>query len=291
MSVQKLSNDHLIEELKRLKSREDALLVDVLEHILEFDRRQLYLPLGFPSLYSYLTQVLRYSNGEAYRRIEAARLMRSVPEARREVASGRLNLTTMTEVRTAIKTKEKLTGKTLMLNERRDFVRSVLGCTKEEAQRNLAEKIPELASIFEERRREHRDGSLEVTLLFQLAQRQRLERARDILASLGPMPKMADAIDRLSEFYLKKKDLTRSHLAGEVTLRQGPRISYSLRRAIFRRDKGSCQFKKPDGALCGSRYQIEIDHIVPVSAGGTNEVSNLRCLCRAHNQWKSDKID
>jgi 5-methylcytosine-specific restriction endonuclease McrA len=59
---------------------------------------------------------------------------------------------------------------------------------------------------------------------------------------------------------------------------------------VFRRDRGLCQFKTAEGKICGSRYQIEIDHIVPVSAGGTNSFENLRCLCRAHNQWKSDKI-
>lgn len=290
MNLSGLSNENLIEGLKRLKAREDSLLVNVLDHILEIDRRQLFLPLGFPSLYSYLTQELKYSNGEAYRRIEAARLMRSVPESRAEVSAGRLNLTTMNEVRTAIKTKEKVSGHSVGSEERRSFVQAVLGCTKEQAQRNLGEKVPELAPLFEERRREHRDGSLEMTLLFARMQRARLERAREILASRGPMPKMVDAIDRLSEFFLNKKDLMQRHLASEVTPRQVSRITYSLRRLIFQRDKGECQFKNASGKICGSRYQIEIDHIVPVSAGGSNAPENLRCLCRAHNQWKSDRL-
>lgn len=33
-----------------------------------------------------------------------------------------------------------------------------------------------------------------------------------------------------------------------------------------------------------------IDHIVPVSQGGTNSQANLRPACRECNEWKSDKL-
>jgi 5-methylcytosine-specific restriction endonuclease McrA len=34
---------------------------------------------------------------------------------------------------------------------------------------------------------------------------------------------------------------------------------------------------------------VEVDHIVPVAKGGTNDIENLQTLCRNCNQGKKDK--
>lgn len=45
---------------------------------------------------------------------------------------------------------------------------------------------------------------------------------------------------------------------------------------------------------CGKSFRkgdIDIDHIVPKSKGGTNDASNLQCLCVHCNRSKGNKID
>jgi 5-methylcytosine-specific restriction endonuclease McrA len=42
-------------------------------------------------------------------------------------------------------------------------------------------------------------------------------------------------------------------------------------------------------AYCGTRERVEVDHIVPVSAGGTNTADNLTAACRSCNVRKRDK--
>jgi len=292
-NLRQISNEQLVANLRILKTKEDTVLLEVLEHIHELERRQLYLKLGFPSLFSYLTQSLSYSESEAYRRVESARLMGSLPEIKSDIAAGRLTVTNMTEVRSAMRARKKASGRPVSKEERRQFVNAVLDCSKKEAQRNLAERVPEITANFEERRREHRDGSLELTVLLLPPQRQRLERARDLLAHKGPLYKAADTIDRLSEFYLNKKDLTQGfdpRLEASPHNKMFGQIPMSLRRAVFRRDRGRCQYISQDGRPCATTYQVEIDHVIPISAGGKNELANLRCLCRAHNQWKGDRI-
>jgi hypothetical protein len=60
-----------------------------------------------------------------------------------------------------------------------------------------------------------------------------------------------------------------------------------LRYQILSRDNYACQ-------ACGARAEngalLEVDHIYPVSRGGTNEPENLRTLCRTCNRGKGDKI-
>jgi len=49
-----------------------------------------------------------------------------------------------------------------------------------------------------------------------------------------------------------------------------------VRRLVFIRDGRFC-------AKCGATKYLHVDHIIPVSKGGTAELSNLRVLCRDHN--------
>lgn len=52
--------------------------------------------------------------------------------------------------------------------------------------------------------------------------------------------------------------------------------------ALIERDGFEC-------AICGTRDDLTIDHIVPLSKGGGDDLDNLRLLCRKHNSQKGDK--
>ena len=65
--------------------------------------------------------------------------------------------------------------------------------------------------------------------------------------------------------------------------RARPRIPEAIRIAVWRRDGGRC-------ARCGSRENLEYDHIVPLSKGGSNTARNIELLCQRCNREKSDKI-
>ena len=65
-------------------------------------------------------------------------------------------------------------------------------------------------------------------------------------------------------------------------------IGNSLRFKIFMRDNFTCQYcgvnKEEDGV------KLEVDHIIPVSKGGTNKKSNLTTACFRCNRGKSNKV-
>ena len=57
-------------------------------------------------------------------------------------------------------------------------------------------------------------------------------------------------------------------------------ISAAARREVWKRDGGTCCWTSDEGHRCGSRWQLEVDHILPLLKGGTSEPENLRILCR-----------
>ena len=69
----------------------------------------------------------------------------------------------------------------------------------------------------------------------------------------------------------------------EKTPRRGA-IPEEVRIAVWRRDSGKC-------AKCGSRKNLEYDHIIPVSKGGGNTVRNIELLCEECNRKKRDNIE
>ena len=60
-------------------------------------------------------------------------------------------------------------------------------------------------------------------------------------------------------------------------------IPSAVRREVWRRDGGKC-------VKCGSRKNLEYDHIIPVAKGGSNTARNIELLCEKHNREKRDSI-
>ena len=61
-----------------------------------------------------------------------------------------------------------------------------------------------------------------------------------------------------------------------------------IKREVWKRDNGQCTFVGTGGKRCESREGLEFDHIDPVARGGRTTVTNLRLLCRAHNQYAAE---
>ncbi len=75
-----MSDRELLSRVRDLVSRERAATLEVLVHLMEVERRKLFLGLGYPSMFEYCMQHLGYSGSAAARRIRAARCVRDYPE-------------------------------------------------------------------------------------------------------------------------------------------------------------------------------------------------------------------
>jgi hypothetical protein len=67
-------------------------------------------------------------------------------------------------------------------------------------------------------------------------------------------------------------------------------IPAAVKREVWLRDGGKCQFRLENGELCGSTYRLQFDHVRPVALGGESTVSNIRTACAPHNLLAARRV-
>src|ERR1051326_4657620 len=90
-----LSDDALFHELHVLVASHRRTTAALVEHLGEVDARRLHGEKGFSSLFAYCVDELRFSEDEACRRIEAARLGRRFPAVLQLLDTGVISLTVL----------------------------------------------------------------------------------------------------------------------------------------------------------------------------------------------------
>lgn len=83
--------------------------------------------------------------------------------------------------------------------------------------------------------------------------------------------------------YCGKKQIIRGDQKAEKVEGSRPPIPKAVQREVWRRDEGQC-------VECGSKENLEYDHIIPHSRGGATTTRNLQLLCERCNRKKSDTI-
>src|SRR5512140_3516964 len=89
------SDDSLLHDLHTIVGSHRRVTAELVLCLAEVDLRRLHVEKGFPSLFSYCVDRLEFSEDEACRRIEAARLVRRFPAIHPLLESGALSLSVL----------------------------------------------------------------------------------------------------------------------------------------------------------------------------------------------------
>ena len=106
-SIPKLKDQELPKATADLVQRERRVLTLVLHHLREVERRRLFSDLGHPSFFEYCVRELKYSEGQAGRRIQAMRLLKELPEIEPMIMSGSLSLTNLSQAQSYFRDVQK----------------------------------------------------------------------------------------------------------------------------------------------------------------------------------------
>jgi len=316
-----LSDDDLTARVKSLARGEQEATALVIAHLAEFDRRRLYLGLGFSSLFTYCCEVLRLSEPAAYNRIEVARVARSFPAILPMLGEGWLSVATV-----------RLLAPHLTAENQQELLAQARGKSKRAVEEMLVRyfptpdipssvrKLPVATALAESAEapamsivpstlpgpvlavpsrpapiRPLAPDRFEFRFTGNGETREKLRLAQDLLRHANPGGDVSKIINRalrllIEELGRKKFATTDRPRASRGTVPGSRDISAKVRRPVGLRDDGRCTFVGKGGRRCNERAFIEFHHIEPHGVGGAATVANIKLLCRAHNRFESERF-
>jgi hypothetical protein len=304
--------------LRRLCADERACQVELLLALVEFDRHELYLELGYDGLWSYCTRALHLREGATFRRIRAVKLLQRFPELAEPLRDGRLCLSTLVVLepllsegnvselvaQAAFKSKSETERLVASLKKAPPPPELTLRRAPRPPIPQPAPTAHAVAPAFEtaatppapaKRAFQAQPACAdEWVLRGRLSDRvkRKLEQARELASHAIPDGSWEAVLEAALDCYITELEKRRSARTNKprakITPPQNPRtISAEVRREVAERDQNCCAWRARDGRICQSRWQLEFDHIDP---NGPSTVSNLRLLCRRHNMLHAEHI-
>ena len=309
-----LDRDSLLSGIRHARSEEKRILSDLLQYLAEIDRRKSYIEWGYSNLFAFLIRELGYEKSSAYRRLLALRALRSNPEVDKKLRTGELNLSTLCQAQQVIQAEQKV--RNIPADERRSIYQLVENRSQREAERALVDAYPHTSQMLKNERlnrpteRAVPGGLREIRWMIPEELADGLERLKDLrsqacfdrdpvkllgwLVDLGL--EQIDPVRRESRRQNRKVRQARPSSAAEphkpTMTQQRPinrrAISRPLRDFVYGRGGGRCEYvSSATGRKCESSHALEVDHIIPVTAGGASTKENLRLLCDSHNRARA----
>jgi len=268
--ISKLSDRDLIKNVHFLVRQERENTQKVLEHLEEAFRRRLFADFGYPNLYKYMIRELKYSEGSAFRRISAMRLIKKVPEAKGLIAKGELNLSIAHQTQQFTKDKSPSVTKKV--------IDKVKGKTKDEATLELMKLGHRPFTAKADRRNPVSFYETRIHITIQNKTLLKLEKLKAI-KKLNSQ----DTLDFSLGESIKNYQIS-LHKTNQSKGTTGRNIPSAIRKKILMRAKNRCEYKH-----CGEIRNLQFEHIIPYGKGGQHTIDNIKLFCRAHNQRSAIK--
>lgn len=289
-TLSKLTNAELESSLGVHVANERRSLDQIYEHINEVYRRELHLTLSYGSMKNYLVKKWNYSERDAYRKIDGARLLKDVPELSQQIKIGKINADCIGELSRAVKEKERATGEKVSPTQKTELVALISGKSVNESQQVLAQVLDIKVKEFDSKRIQ-KDNSVRLQGSICPEVYEQFKRCQEHAAHKIQQNNMTHSLESMlkifTDLYIQEHGLNET--SNTTFAKTNKTITPKTRRFILLRDK-CCQHKNPfTGQLCGSKHFLQVDHKIALWAGGDNNPSNLQALCANHNQHKYRK--
>lgn len=306
MNLKLLNKTQLDERIKDLVKNERRILHEILLTIKEIDQRRTFLELGFPSLFSYLVDGVGYSAGSAQRRIEAARLLKYIPEIGEKLQSGELKLTQISLLQKASREAQRTSNVEVTLEDKKELLERLVGQSFENSQKEVALYFDQ--PLRQEPKRTYQaDGSLRLEINLSKELDDKIKKAQSLISHSVPSSDLAQFLEYVADKIIQQKTQVR-HAAQNTstvevkTSRQQTKVigetkstataasatlfSVRQKKILLNQSKG-CEFRHPiTQKICGGHWFLQVDHKHSRWAGGQNTAENGQVLCGAHNRLK-----
>ncbi len=316
MQLEHLSDNEVLANLADVIGSRRKITVELVAYLGEVEARRLERWEACSSMYEFCCRRLRLSEGSAHRHLAAARIARSYPMVLDLLRDGRIHVTALSLLQKCLnaenhaellaeacdKSKAEVE---LLIRSRfpRPDVEDAIRPSPVQAQLGGAaaaasatgQPIAATADQQEPRPRVTQLSAQRFHVQFSadMALRDKLERALDLMSHSNPRRDLATLIERGLDLVLadleKKKLGKTKHPRRSRGTKHGD-FSRQARREIYERDGEQCTYTSPSGERCQERAFVELDHRNARARGGPGTTRNGRLLCRAHNLFEAEKV-
>src|ERR1700683_756971 len=294
MNIKSLTDEELWNKAIIEAKLERNSTLRVIAFVEEINFRRLHLKRGYSSLHQYLVKVLKYSDGCASRRINAMKLVQELPETRKSIENGSLNLTTASQIQLVIE-KKKSKNEPLAKKEKIDLFLKLEGKSSREVEKTIAQICPEVIKRTESQRYVG-NNKVQKTLIISEELHEKIEKLKSLK---GHEDKdFIVILEELIDHELKRIDPMEKKLshrkqtapAQELSKSHSRYVSVHDESEVWKSNDGRCAFIDPlTGKRCDATRYLEIDHIFPFALGVPTTQENLRLLCSNHNRLEALK--
>jgi 5-methylcytosine-specific restriction endonuclease McrA len=205
----KLDNTDLISKIRALAHEERRTTTLVLHHLAEIEKRMLHLERGYSSLYDFCVKELGYSEGGAYRRISAMRLLKSLPEKSRQdteakIESGQLTLSTVSSLQGFLRAEKKHGSRLYSSAQKIDLLNTLEVKSRREVDSVLAGLQPAL--LPSDRERQISEEKIEIRFTADKSLMEKLQRLKNRLAHQDPEISYNQLFHQLADCALESWD-------------------------------------------------------------------------------------
>ncbi len=309
-SIKSLDKHALLEQIRFAAKTEQSLTLQVIELIAEIDRRKVYLDFGFGSIFDFVTKDLGYEPTSAMRRIQAARAISEMPELKEKIADGRLSLSVVSQGQTFLRKKANDQRQKISLKEKAELYKNLENKSSREAERELFRIAPELCLKSKEQEKMLSENLIELRFVIDTETKAKADELKLWMSHQNPDMTQAQFFTVMIEKLHRQLDPNKPAKKTQIDFRPSitdagtddtdPAIARSnveersrhiptaVKNLIWKRDQGCCQFfDSKSKRKCGSKYQVQLDHIHPFRHLGDHSVENLRLLCGKHNRARN----
>jgi hypothetical protein len=258
MNLHLMNDETLLASFTSLIELERKTTREIVEHLIEIEKRRAYVELGYPNPIDWLVRHYKMSESSAWRRVNAARALRAAPEWVEKIETGALNISTLAKTHAVVRNEEKRTGVKISAEAKSELIYEIQSKTLREAEITLARKFPDqpkrevVQSIDGESVRAH------VTLTE--AQLAKITRVREILSHKTPNASLAEVLDAALDEFLERKDPLkkvvkerRSKITPGASEALTRRPKPSLQNAVIRETNATCTFESPVTGVLAAR--------------------------------------
>jgi hypothetical protein len=329
LAIGVMNDDDLLACTRELVRNSCEMEAELLLHLAEIDERKLYAQRAYPSMHVFCVKELGFSDGAAYNRLGVARTGRRWPAVLDALRSGAVHLSGLRVLvphftdenlqrllaEAAGKSKREIEEMAARLSPKAPVPDRVWRLPRRSRQ-SLFEPVARPQSSADptaspgpavpvSRQQEHRsivapltEDTFEVGFTAPRALRDKLRQAQDLLRHRNPSGALAVVFDKALDALivnLKKERFAvgrkpRHPAAPAESMSWSRNIPDAIKRAVYERAQGCCEFVGDEGRRCSETGGLELDHVEGFARTHVHSVEGIRLLCHVHNLFAAEHM-